>query len=106
MQHNTPMNRPKPWRERQKSDESLPWLEPAATVVRKLGGPPVAAQICGVRVSSVYRWLWPLTPTSGDMRGSGGMIPARHQIAILEWSKRNGNPVRPEDFFVRPSNAA
>ncbi len=77
------------------------WLEPAATVVKKLGGPEKAAEIVGISVKSVYRWMWPMRPSSDTRksRGTGGLIPAERQQQIMAWSRRNGYPVNIEDFF-------
>lgn len=75
------------------------WLEPAASVVRKIGGVEMTAVVCGVTKQTVYKWFYPTHPASGA-RGTGGLIPADRQQIILEWSRRNGNPVKPDDFFI------
>lgn len=74
-------------------------LEPAASIIEKLGGPQSAATICGVRTSTVYRWMWPRKPLGHPHRGTGGMIPSGQQERIMEWSRANGNPITPTDFF-------
>lgn len=76
------------------------WLEPAATVVRKMGGVPMVARVLGLTHSAVYRWMWPQRPGPGESRGTGGLIPVRRQQEILEWSRRNGNHIKADDFFV------
>lgn len=68
-------------------------------MVKKLGGPDKAAEVVGISVKSVYRWMWPKEPTEGKSRGTGGLVPADRQQQIMEWSRRNGYPVNIEDFF-------
>lgn len=75
------------------------WLEPAATVIRKLGGLDEAAEAAGTDKSWVSRWRQP--KSNG---GTDGLIPAKYQPLLLEWAREKGRPLRPEDFFRTSSN--
>lgn len=66
----------------------------AASIIEKCGGPKVVAAMCGVDVSRVHRWKYP--PERG---GSGGIIPAPHQITLLREARARGIPLTPADFF-------
>jgi len=73
------------------------YLEPAATVVRILGGIPNASEAANVHRSRVNRWL-----LSKDRGGTGGRVPTKHQQALLDWAKANQKPLEPAHFFSRP----
>lgn len=72
----------------------LPEFDIAARIIEKCGGPRAVAEICGVDVSRVHRWKYP--PERG---GTGGIIPASHQITLLEGARAAGINLRPDDFF-------
>lgn len=78
-------------------DVQLPthYLEPARTVVAKLGGIQAAAEAAGVHFSRVYGWMY-----SREKRGTGGIIPAEHQAKLLAWAKAHGRRLKPADFFA------
>lgn len=69
--------------------------EPANTIIRYLGGARSVATIVGKHPSRIYKWA--LGPDHAE--GQSGVIPARDQIKLLEYCKRNGIDLRPEDFF-------
>lgn len=70
-------------------------LEPAKTIIEKCGGAKVVARALGVDVSAVVRWRLPR-----DRTGTGGLIPAKHQAALLQHAKDAGIDLTPADFFV------
>ncbi len=74
------------------------WLEPARTIILKMGGAPRVAKILNIHESAVYRWVWPKKPKKKGARGTGGLIPAERQKQIMAWSRQNGHPVNIEDF--------
>lgn len=74
-------------------------MNPAARVLEKIGGAPVAATVCSVDQSTAHRWTYPK-----ERRGTGGIIPAKHQRPLLEYARRNNLPLTAEDFF--PGEAA
>ncbi|ARO53953.1 hypothetical protein B2G69_07175 [Methylorubrum zatmanii] len=66
----------------------------AASIIAKCNGHAVVAEICGVHVTRVYRWTYPV-----EKGGSGGVIPTRHQALLLKGARARGIDLRPEDFF-------
>ena len=76
------------------------WLEPARTIILKMGGAPKVAKILGIDESTVYRWVWPKqNPKKRGARGTGGLVPAERQQQIMEWSRKHGYPIHAGDFF-------
>lgn len=72
----------------------------AAGIIEKCGGHAKVAEICGVHVTRVYRWTYPVAKG-----GSGGVVPTRHQAILLRGARERGIKLAPEDFF-EPSSAA
>jgi len=70
-------------------------LEPASTVLAKIGGVDVAAQVTGKHVSRIYRWTYPRSKG-----GTGGVIPHDDATKLLKHASENGIALRAEDFFV------
>ena len=66
----------------------------ADIVIAKCGGHAVVAEICGVHITRVYRWTYPR-----ERGGSGGLVPTRHQMQLLEGARKRGIDLRPEHFF-------
>ncbi len=75
-------------------------LEPARTIIGKLGGPEKVARITGRHVSRVYRWMYPT-----DRGGTGGIIPHGEARKMLAFAEDEGLPLAPSDFFQSPSSA-
>ena len=71
-------------------------LEPAKTVIDKLGGYELVASIIGRHPTRVYRWMRPVSAG-----GTNGLVPAKYQGVLLDWARANGVRLRPQDFFVR-----
>lgn len=76
--------------------KAKPVCEPAATIVRELGGASNAARIAGVAKVQVYRWMWSV----GD-GGTGGFIPTRRAQKLFDWARANGKEIPAELFFER-----
>jgi len=70
------------------------YLNPAAALMIKLGGPERMAEAAGVHVTRVYRWRVPKSKG-----GTDGLIPAKKQQKILDWARKNNIDVSPSDFF-------
>lgn len=70
-------------------------MEPAASIIRLFGGAKIVAEIVGKHPSRIYRWTYPET----EREGTGGVIPARDQRALMTHAKAKGLDLRPEDFF-------
>lgn len=59
--------------------------EPAATIIKKLGGPKKVAAIAGVHRTRVSNWMRPK-----EAGGTGGTIPQSHHLAILRAAAEKG----------------
>jgi len=69
------------------------YLEPARTVIGKIGTHRVAA-ITGKHVSRVYRWMYPKS-----RGGTGGLIPQSDMPALLAYAIENQIDLSPAEFF-------
>lgn len=76
-------------------------LDPAKTVLTKIGGVDVAARVTGKHVSRVYRWTYPR-----DKGGTGGVVPHDDATKLLEYAKANSIALAAEDFFRITSREA
>jgi len=72
-------------------------MEPAQTIVRKLGGPSEVAAIAGVHRTRVSNWMRPK-----DSGGTGGTIPLKHVRALIEAAKERGLDLSANDFLPTP----
>jgi hypothetical protein len=60
-------------------------MEPAATIIKELGGPSEVSRICGVHRTRVSNWMRP-----SAAGGTGGVIPQKHHRAIINaWRERH-----------------
>lgn len=78
---------------------------PADIVIEKFGGHRVVAEILDLDLSRVYRWTY--APENG---GTGGTIPQKHQIPLMDAARERGIDLSPADFFpaqaIAPSQEA
>jgi len=68
------------------------FLDPARSVIRELGGPIATAELLGVNLSTVYRWMAPAP------KGSDGWIPQRYVRTILREAKKRKLCILATDF--------
>ncbi|MFG1334009.1 hypothetical protein V5F41_22495 [Xanthobacter autotrophicus] len=73
-------------------------LDPAKTVITKLGGPAAVAGITKRNLSRVYRWMYP-----AERGGTGGCIPQSEAQKLLEHARSSGLDLSAEDFFPQPA---
>ena len=71
-------------------------LEPAHSIVTRLGGVPAVSEFCGVHVTRVYSWM-----RSKDSGGTGGIVPQRHHVALLDMARKFSVPLTAGDFLPR-----
>jgi len=71
-------------------------MTPAERIISILGSADAVATVCGVHRSRVFRWTYPK-----DRGGTGGLVPAQHQQALLDAARARGLPLEPADFFRR-----
>lgn len=74
---------------------------PAEFVIEKCGGHAVVAEVLGVDVSRVYRFTYPK-----ERGGTGGVIPAKHQVTLLSEMPKRGVQLLAQDFFAIPDAEA
>lgn len=70
-------------------------LEPAASVIRVLGGAAVVGGIVGIGRTQVWKWTQPKS-----RGGTGGLVPSEHQSPLLRWAIENNKPLTPAMFFI------
>lgn len=69
-------------------------LEPAKSIIAKMGGPEAVARITGKSVSRVYRWMY-----DASRGGTNGEIPKLVARQLLEHARENGIALTADDFF-------
>ncbi len=69
-------------------------MEPAATIIARLGGEKVVSEITGRAYTAPYRWQHPIAKG-----GTGGLIPQRLHIILLDYARANGIELSPADFL-------
>ncbi len=69
-------------------------MEPAASIIRKLGGERAVAAATGTSYTAPYRWQHPV-----ERGGTGGSIPGRHIPKLLDLAKQKGVRLKAEEFF-------
>jgi hypothetical protein len=70
-------------------------MEPAHTIISKLGGPTAVAKVVNVHRTRVSNWKRPRV--SG---GTDGMIPQRYHRPLLDYAKAAGIALAAEDFLA------
>jgi hypothetical protein len=73
-------------------------MEPASTVIERLGGPKVVSTITGAAYTAPYRWQHPR-----EKGGTGGLIPQKHHLTLLAYAKQHGIPLTAADFLPATS---
>lgn len=69
-------------------------LEPAKSVIAKIGGVEKVSEITDKHVSRVYRWMYPK-----ERGGTGGMIPQGDIPALIAYARANDIQISADDFF-------
>jgi hypothetical protein len=75
-------------------------MEPAASIIRKLGGEKFVATVLGTAFTAPYRWQHPR-----EKGGTGGLIPQRHHVALLAHARQRQVRLSAEDFLPREAHA-
>lgn len=75
-------------------------MEPAATIIRALGGPSMVSEITGAHRTRVSNWQRPK-----EKGGTGGIIPQKYFPALLEAAKSKNVDLKADDFLP-PKEAA
>lgn len=69
-------------------------LEPAHSVISKLGGIAQVVEATGVHRTRVYSWR----RAKAD-RGTDGLIPQKHHPVLLDFARKRGVPLTADDFL-------
>lgn len=69
-------------------------MEPASSIIHKLGGEAVVAQSLGTAFTAPYRWQY-----SKEKGGTDGLIPQKHHPALLALAREQGTDLSAEDFL-------
>jgi hypothetical protein len=75
-------------------------LDPAKSVIDKIGGVEKAAAVTGKHISRIYRWMY--STTRG---GTGGFVPHTDAVKLLDHAKKHDLPLAAEDFIQSPAPA-
>lgn len=76
-------------------------MEPASTIIKKLGGEANVSKITETAYTAPYRWQQPR-----DKGGTGGLIPQRHHPKLLSYAHIKKIRLKPGDFLPVPEAAA
>lgn len=76
------------------ADSTQRGLEPAASIVRKLGGEAVVSRVTETALTAPYRWQH-----AKDKGGTDGLIPQRHHPALLAYARDNNIVLTAEEFL-------
>jgi hypothetical protein len=81
-------------------DSESPDLEPAHSIIERLGGKALVARHLGLAYTAPYRWTYP--HAAG---GTGGKIPSRHIPALMVLARARKVELWLEDFFPQVKTA-
>ena len=70
-------------------------LNPAKTIIERLGGVDAVAEICGKHRTRVFRWMYPR-----KRGGTGGLIPQTEFSKLFQYAKIKKIRLRPADFMA------
>jgi hypothetical protein len=76
-------------------------MEPATTIIRKLGGEARVAAIAGTALSAPYRWQH-----AKSKGGTGGLIPQAHHRRLLDHAETHGIALTAEEFLLPRASPA
>lgn len=69
-------------------------MKPAQAIIEKIGGIDKAVEITGVHRTRVYAWQ-----KEAERGGTGGIIPQKHHVAILNYARENGIELSADEFL-------
>ncbi len=77
--------------------------DPAARIIEALGGVDAVATALDIHKSRVFRWRIEKSARTG---GTGGLIPQRHHVSILDLARTKDVPLTAADFLPVRREAA
>lgn len=69
-------------------------MEPAQSIIHKLGGEAAVSAITKTASTAPYRWQYPR-----DKGGTGGRIPQRYHPVLLNYAQEHAIALSAEDFL-------
>ncbi|WP_454919246.1 carph-isopro domain-containing protein [Xanthobacter sediminis] len=72
-------------------------MEPAASIIDRLGGPSKISKQIGVHRTRVSNWK-----RARDAGGTGGIIPQKHIPGLIRMAQHEGVSLTVDDFFAAP----
>jgi hypothetical protein len=69
-------------------------LDPARSIIARLGGVDAVARVTGRDRTRVFRWMY-----SEAKGGTGGRIPMQQIPKLLKFAARRGKRLQHADFF-------
>ncbi|MBA3241608.1 MAG: hypothetical protein H0T60_10330 [Acidobacteria bacterium] len=69
-------------------------MEPANTIISRLGGEAKVATIAGTAATAPYRWQY-----ERQKGGTGGLIPQKYHRRLLDYAKANKIKLHAADFL-------
>lgn len=76
-------------------------LEPAFSIIFRLGGLGIVQSVTGASRTRVYRWTQPK-----EKGGTGGIIPLNHAPKLLSYARETGVSLSANDFLPIEEDAA
>lgn len=74
------------------------FMEPAKSIIARLGGPTKVREITGVGMTAPHSWQHPKSKG-----GTGGLIPMRHIPALLAYAREQGIELTADEFIPPPT---
>lgn len=75
-------------------------MEPAASIIKSLGGAGEVARLTGVFRTTPAKWRSPV-----EKGGTGGQVPLKHIPALLRAARDKGVKLTADDFLPREGAA-
>lgn len=72
-------------------------MEPARSIIKRLGGEAAVARITQTAFTAPYRWQH-----SKERGGTGGLVPQRHIPTLLNYAREHGVSLTADDFLPAP----
>lgn len=69
-------------------------MEPAKTIIERLGGTDAVARITCTASTAPYRWQY-----ARDKGGTNGLIPQRYHRVLLDYAEQHSIRLNAEDFL-------
>lgn len=70
-------------------------IDPAHTIIEKLGGVGIVASTLGVNRQAVWKWTQPKNKSGG----TGGLIPQRHHLPLLDLARSRDISLTAAEFL-------